>query len=216
MKWLSVGLLMGAATLGVSAAHATPVLSIGSATATQGDTVTIGVDISNLDSGSALGVFDVDVDFDPAVLGFLSASYGDPSQGDQLDLEGFGTLTSTTPAAGAAELFELSFDTPDALVSSQASSFTLATLNFAALSAGTSSLSLSVNALGDQNGDSVGAALRDGAVTVSSSAAVSVPEPSSIYLLAIGSLLVLVLRRTPFPRSRSATSRIGYTTIETG
>jgi len=195
MKWLSIGVLMGAAALGVSAAHATAVLSIGSATATQGDTKTVSLDISSLGGGSALGTFDISVGFDPAILGFLSASYGDPSLGDQLDLEGFGTLTSTTSGAGTADLFELSLDTSDALTSSQASSFTLATLNFKGLAAGVSPLMLSVNALGDQNGSTLSVSVQNGSVAISSaSPPVSVPEPSSLLLCMTG-LVVLLMRR---------------------
>lgn len=194
MKCISIGALMAVTSLVVTVANATPVLTIGSASATQGGTAVVNLDVSGLGGGTALGTYDVSVGFDPSLLGFISASYGDPSLGDQLDLEGFGTLTATTPGTGTVDFFELSLDTPDALTSSQASSFTLAALKFQALSAGVSPLMLSVNAVGDQNGSPIAAALQNGMVTVSSSQPTSVPEPPSLLLCVTGGLMLLLLR----------------------
>lgn len=186
-------LIMGAAASGV--ATATPVLSIGSDSISPAGTATVDLDISGLGNGTALGTFDVNVGFNSSVVGFNSAAYGDPVLGDQLNLEGFGTLQGTTTGSGTAELFELSFDSPAALTSLQATSFTLATLTFTGLTAGVSDLSLSVNALGDQNGTSLPATLTDGTITVGSGTTVGVPEPGQLALMLSGVAAVALLMR---------------------
>src|SRR6266545_1325714 len=49
----------------------------------------------------ALGAFDIDVAFNPGVLGLDRASYGDPTLGDQLDPTALaGVITATTPGVG--------------------------------------------------------------------------------------------------------------------
>ena len=186
MKALSSAVLVAILSLGASAlAHAT-MLTLGSATVVAGDTATINLDVSGLGNGTALGVYDVVVLFDSNALSFVSATYGDPVLGDQLDLEGHGTFSSTGPAAGTVELFELSLDSPDALLASQASSFTLATLTFATQAVGVSPLSLAIFAMGDQDGASILTSPVYGAITASSpGGATPVPEPSSSWLLLV-------------------------------
>jgi hypothetical protein len=165
-------------------------VSLSSATVTLGTTAAVTLDITGLGSGTALGTFDVNVGFDPGILGFASATYGDPSLGDQLDLESFGTFTNTTPGIGTVEVFELSLDSPSVLARSQATSFALVTLDFNTLGPGQSALSISINALGDQNGNSLNATAIDGTVTVNPSTVVA-PEPGTVLLLGSG-LLALV------------------------
>jgi hypothetical protein len=190
-------LVMGAAASGVAGvANATPVLSIGSDSISSGGTATVDLDVSGLGSGTALGAFDVSVGFNSSVVGFKSAAYGDPVLGDQLNLEGFGTLQGSFASPGSAELFELSLDSPAALTSLQATSFTLATLTFTGLTSGVSDLSLSVNALGDQNGNALPATLENGAITVGSGTTVGVTEPGQLALLLSGvAAMGLVMRR---------------------
>ena len=170
------------------------ILSVGSGTVTQGDSTTVDLNISGLGNGTALGTFDVDIGFDPTIVSFSSATYGDPILGDQLNLEGFGTITETTPAVGTTELFELSFDSPSALTSQQATGFTLATLTFDGINAGTSPLALSVIALGDQNGNSIAAALESGSITVTGAPA-GVPEPGAVWLFLCGLLSLGIAQR---------------------
>ena len=173
-----------ASWLSVPTASASVVLSIGSETVNAGGIATVGLDISGLTLGTtALGTYDVSVNFNSSVVNFASVSYGDPVLGDQLDLEGFGTLTATTPGNGTTELFELSFDSPSALTTLQPTSFTLATLTFNALATGTSPLNLFVNSLADQNGAAISATLQNGAVTVG---ATPVPLPAAFWLLLSG------------------------------
>jgi PEP-CTERM motif len=135
----------------------------------------------------SLGTFDLDVSFDPALLGLLvsGVTYGDPVLGDQLDLLGLGSLTSTTVGVGSVNLFELSLDLPDDLNNQQAGTFTLATLTFDGVGPGSSTLGLSIVALGDALGEPLTAEVRSALVTVVSEA-VPVPEPGTLALVASG------------------------------
>jgi hypothetical protein len=125
-------------------------------TVAQGNSAGVAVRISGLGDGTApsLGAFDLDVAFNPSVLDFIGISFGDPVLGDQLDLSGLGSIISFSFAVGTgpANLSELSLALPDDLNALQAPAFTLATVTFAALAAGTSSLTFAVNALDDANG----------------------------------------------------------------
>lgn len=187
---------LGAAACGVTGvANATPVLSISSDSISPGGTATVDLGISGLGSGTALGAFDVNVDFNSSIVDFKSATYGDPTLGDQLNLEGFGTTSITTPGAGTAELYELSFDSPAALTSLQAHNFTLATLTFTGLAAGVSDLTLSVNAVGDQDANELPLAFQDGTIAVGQTTT-SVPEPDQFALMLAGvAALGLMMRK---------------------
>ena len=129
------------ALIGSTTVAGAQTLSIGSDSIAQNGTATVNLNISGLGNGTALGTFDVNVGFNSSVLGFTSASFG-----NQLNLEGFGTFSSITPGTGTTELFQLSLDSPSALTTSQAHSFTLASLSFSGVAKGFSALSLSVNA----------------------------------------------------------------------
>jgi len=152
-----------------------------------GGATTVSLNVLRLGGGTALGAYDVTVAFDQSLLSFASASYGDPLLGDQLDLEGFGTISGTTPDAGTTEFFELSLDSSEALLASQATSFTLATLTFNGVATGVSPLTLSINSIGDQDGNALSTSLQNGSLQVD---AAPVPLPAAIWLLAsaLGSL----------------------------
>jgi len=79
---------------------------------TRASSVDVALVISGLASGAppSLSTFDVDISFNPDILAFASATFGDPVLGDQLDLFSLGSLTSATAGVGTANLFELSFD----------------------------------------------------------------------------------------------------------
>jgi len=187
-------------------------VSIGSETVSAGGVATVALDISGLGQGTALGGFDVALDFNPAIIGFGSAQLGDPVLGDQLNLEGYGTFGAITPGTGQVELTELSFDSPAALLGSQASSFTLATLTFDTIGTGTSALSLSVSGLGgfsDQNGDSLTPTLQGGAITVQGGGTTQAPELGSgsagaAITLLLGGLAVAGGRRRKDRPARGA------------
>ena len=97
-----------------------------------GDTVSIALNVSGLVDGAApsLGVYDVNVAWDPSVVSLSFVSIGDPLLGDQLDIAGFGTITTIAFGTGNVNLFELSLDSVADLDANQAGAFTIATLNF--------------------------------------------------------------------------------------
>ena len=146
-----------------------------------GLTVTAPLNISGLgdDIAPSLSTFDVNIGFDPTILAFRMASFGDPLLGDQLDLFGVGDnpTSSGLVGPGVLNLFELSLDTPEDLNNFQAGSFTLATLTFEAIGVGSSSLDTSINAIGDAFGDPLPVNVSNGSVTI------EVPEPSTIMML---------------------------------
>jgi len=170
-------------TITTSVASANIVLSFqpSSPSVAQGSQVTIDLNIAGLGLPPSLGTFDLNVGFDPTIFSFSTFTFGDPVLGDQLDPTGGGnTISLINPGVGTTELFELSLDSSSTLNSLQASSFTLGVLTFNTIGVGTSSLNLSINALGDADGSSLSASLQNGSVNVTPSA---VPEPSTIYLL---------------------------------
>jgi hypothetical protein len=161
-----------------------------------GDVVSVALTISGLGDLTApsLGTFDLDLSFDTGILGFVGATFGDPTLGDQLDLFGLGSLTAATPGAGGVNLFQLSLDTIEDLDTLQAGAFTLATLTFNTVGAGTSALGLSLNTLGDAAGAPLLATLGAGSVTVNRGA-VPVPAPATLLSFGIGLAAVAGLAR---------------------
>ncbi len=137
------------------------------------------VTITGLGSGTApsVGTFDVSVEFDPSLLSFVSASFG-----DQLDILGFGSIQSVLPGVGIVNLFEVSLDTIDDLNNLQSDEFVLATLTFDSLAPGTSPLTLTLNALGDAQGQALAATVENGSVTI--------PTPEPGQFLPIAALLL--------------------------
>lgn len=151
-----------------------------------GDAVEVHLAISGLGNLTApsLGVFDVDIGFDPAILSFAGATFGDPGLGDQLDLLGLGSVTALGPGAGVVNLFELSLDPADVLNAQQASAFTLFSLAFIAVGAGNTPVTVSVDALGNALGEPLAAELSEGSVTVTGVPRVA--APASLVLVAAG------------------------------
>jgi len=158
--------------------------------------VSVGLTISGLGDYAApsLSAFDLDVLFDPTILAFNAAVFGDPLLGDQLDLSGSGVTGASISTPGTLNLFEISLELPDDLNSSQADSFTLAMLTFNTIALGTSPLGISIIELGDADGNPLTADTQVGSVT-------AVPEPGTLLLISSGLAGVAYLRRRSKPRS---------------
>ncbi len=157
-----------------------------------GGTVAVQAKISGLnDSGApSLGVYDLDFNFDSSLFSFKNLIWGDSDKGNQLDLNGFGSLQSSNISTGSINLFELSFDGADSLNAWQAGEFTLFTLVFDAIAIGTGNFSLNIHDLGDADANALTASVGNTQVVVGS---VQVSEPSN-WLLLLGALSVLMLR----------------------
>lgn len=187
--------LIGAILAYASAQAAVLSVLPSSQTVNSGDTLSVDLRMSDLGDGTSpsIGVFDIDLLFDPLLLSFGSATYG-----TGLDVLGLGSLQIATLGVGSVNLFELSFDTIDDLNTLQPAAFTLATLTFTALADGTSVLTLFVNALGDAEGSSLPATLQNGSVTVGSPPPTPVPEPESYALLLAGLFILGSVVRSRF------------------
>jgi hypothetical protein len=163
-----------------------------SPTVSSGDPVAVLLNIAGLGDKAipSLGAFDVSVTFDPTLLAFVNATFGDPVLSDQLDLMGASSLTSASVGPpNTLNLSEISFDSVNDLNTLQAGSFTLVTLGFTAVMQGVSPLGLNVNALGDAIGDPLTATTETGSITVTPATS-AVPEPASGWLAVTGLLLV--------------------------
>lgn len=152
-----------------------------------GNSTAVQVQASGLGSHSApsLGAFDLQLGFDPTVLAFTGLTFGDPLQGDQLNLSGTGTISDFTLAsAGQVTFFSISLDSAMVLDTLQASQFVLATLNFQAISPGSATLALNVNSLSDSQGTPLSASLQAGTISV-----VAVPEPRALWLFLLATAI---------------------------
>jgi hypothetical protein len=120
-----------------------------------GDTTDLFVGINGLGDPPSLSAYDLTVNYDPTLFSFTGLTYGDPTIGNQLNLEGFGTITSDTTGTDSINFSELSLDSPETLDTMQASSFVLVTLEFQALNNnGLGKFSFGSNpVLGDSLGD---------------------------------------------------------------
>lgn len=173
-----------------------PAMTIGFNPVTQnvtlGNPAVVDLFISGLGNyqSPSLGVFDLDIGYNPAVLslsGYVLGPYlGNISLGEALDL----SLGET--ASGSVNIAELSLLSSSELDAIQPGSIILASLTFNTLFLGTSPLGLTVNALGDANGDPVLANIQNGSISVSST---SVPEPCTFLLVCSGLAGIAYFRR---------------------
>lgn len=169
------------------------VVSPGTQTALLSSTITLDLNISDLGSGSApsVGVYDLTVTFNPAILSFSSVLWG-----TGLDVLSLGSLQSLTAGTGTVNVFELSLDLASDLNSLQPDSFRLFTLSFSTLSFGTTSIAIILNSLGDADGANLPVTLTNGFVTVGPES--SVPEPGSAPTTLAGVLILFSLRMSPW------------------
>jgi hypothetical protein len=154
--------------------------------------ITLSIRVSGLGAFEApsIGAFDVNLEFDSMALTFVDVIYGDPVLGDQLDLFGLGSVTTTTVTNESVNLFQLSLDSPADIDALQHPSFELATVRFIVEALGTSEIAL----LNVDVADAVGEPLS----VVTASASVTgtpVPEPATLTLLLTGVLGVRCLAK---------------------
>lgn len=145
-----------------------------------GQSVDIDLNVSGLGdfAPDSLGVYDIDVAWDPNIITLNTVSFG-----SDLSIL-FPSVQTVTPGAGTVNLFELSLDFPSDLDTFQPGSFTIATLTFEVIDFGTSAVTPTVNVVGDADGLPLQLESVTGA-TVS-----AIPEPTSAVLWMAGLLVV--------------------------
>jgi len=143
--------------------------------------VTISIDGLGAGTAPSLGTYDVNLGFDPLLLSFVSATFG-----NQLDIFGFGDIQTVTPSTDSVNVFELSLDSATDLNNLQLSAFALATLTFDTTAMGTSPLTISLNALGDADGNALEADIQNSSIAIQDGTPTSpAPEPSSAALVGL-------------------------------
>jgi len=203
-----VGVLLLGATSHLVADSITFTVQTGNQPTTLGSLVEIPIAISGLtdDAAPSLGAYDLEINYNPLVLGDPTVAFGDPQLGDELALifPSF-TCTGLEPGCGLSsfplEIVEVSFDPRAVLDDAQAGAFVLATIGFTAVGPGSSPVTLSNILLSDSAGDDLSSNLLiiNGQVDVSG--AVQTPEPSALLLLASSVAGMLLFQR--FRASRS-------------
>lgn len=153
------------------------------------------VDLGNFSTPS-VSTFDFDLGFDPSVLSFIGLTFGDSLLGDQVDLSGtarqftdLGIFDAVGFSAipGVVNFFEESFDLPQDLDTLQPEAFTLATLDFVALGDGNGDLAVTLNALGDSQGNPLTLdTIEVTPVLVTGPIGQTVPEPMTSWLGLLG------------------------------
>lgn len=158
-----------------------------------GDIVSFTLDISGLGSGVALSSYMLSVGFDPNLLQFNSAVFGDPLLGDQLDIAGLG-LNAPSALAGVdlVNLIEFSLDDSAPLLENQTHNFTLASLFFTSILPGISSLDLTIDSLSDTEGNSLSAESISGSVSIN-----AIPVPATFWLFTPALAVLMRFCRNP-------------------
>ena len=173
---LSVGLVPAADAFTLSVVPQSSAVGVGG-------TVSVDVVASDLAGGAApsLGAYDLDLSFDPSLLSFSNISFG-----TGLSVTGVEGIQGSDLGTGVINPFEVSFEDTVDLNALQADAFTLFTITFNAASAGTSLLSLSVNAL--SSADTVTPLTADvlNGASVTVTGAPAVPLPAAGWLLISG------------------------------
>ena len=194
----SISVLAAAVVLGAGFVPAADALTVSvvpqASTVNVGDTVSVDV-VADLqgDSSLSLGSYDLELSFGSTVLSLADVVFG-----TGLSVTGlpsfpreFFDLGGETVAA-----FEVSTETAADLNNLQPNAFTLFTVTFNALQAGTSALSLSVNSLGNAAGTAtLDAQVLNSSLTVTGAPAVPLPAGAWLLMSGLAGLASFVRRR---------------------
>jgi hypothetical protein len=193
-----------AATVLLSQAVASPIVSISPVTQTigVGGTATIDIIVSGLTQpADAVGGFSLALNYNNAILSGLSFANDPDGKMGALPLDLSGGFTG-----GGILYLDLFFvadalETQASLAASEGAGFRLATVSFTGLADGLSLLTLSDVVLSNWDGSATlaGVESRNGEVCVSSTGApcATVPEPGSILLVATALGALAIRRRKP-------------------
>lgn len=181
------------AAAGNSAHGAILSTSLSSASVTAGQQFTLDVIVSGLDAGQALGGFDLDLVFNPALLTPDHVVFG-----DRLGVVDVDQFTSAVLTPGRADVAAVSLASEVTLLGLQSGPFTLAQLVFDAVGPGSAAIDFDALAapgllLSDQFGNAIDVTASSGA-TVRITSSGSVPEPGTLLLFVPG-LLMAAWRR---------------------
>lgn len=191
MKTLLKLLALASLSFAVNAYALSIDLAANQSTVNLGDEVAVQVRISGLEGDTAVGVYDLQLNYDSSIFSLHQIVWGDAVIGNQLDLLGFGSLQDSSSDTNTLTAFELSFDDLLDLESLQASEFSLFSIILKSIALGTSQFSLTSSLFGDANGSELMIdSINNTQVSVGS---VVVPEPSSLLLL-FGMLALILVR----------------------
>ena len=201
MKKLLIATLMAAAGwLGAAVSAQAAVLSIQQATSTTtvGGIVTVDLVISGLDADNEIvSGFDLDVFFDPAVLGVASLTTVFAPWGSLGDL----LLDQNFVAPGHVEFILTAFNDDATLAGLQGDSFTLSSITFSGLADGFSlvnfgaDLNFERNVVG-RNANSLPLTVQGACIAVGTGTCdQKVPEPATLALVLLGLAAAAVTRR---------------------
>ncbi|NGP53593.1 cohesin domain-containing protein [Thioalkalivibrio sp. XN8] len=138
--------------------------------------------------GELVGVFDIDVLFDPGILAFSGVVF-------DIFLDGPGdSIQEVELGSGVVSVFELSWS---GLFNQDGAPFRLFSLAFTALAAGSAQVGLDVIELGDFFGDPLIAETAGTRIDIRPRDPAAVPEPGALGLLAVSLFLLSVSRRRP-------------------
>lgn len=177
--------LLATGLLGAVSAHAIYVEALPtSPTVAVGGTVQVDINIGDLTDFAApsLGAYDLSIMFDAAALQYTGVNWG--AQLDQLQLGSLALEDSDSAANGLLNFFEVSYDDIATLNTLQAGDFTVVSLFFTALTAGTSHIVIDVLSLADAESNVLTADRITGADIT------AVPLPAALPLLMSGLLLL--------------------------
>lgn len=165
-------------------------------TVTQGDTFNFDAVVTGLTSASEIvSAFDVSVDFNNSLLQFVAGTDG-TALGDPNDFSQTLSYSGPPAATGGTISWDLTSFLGDATLSaSQGDSVSLGTLTFKALNQGIGDFSYSYHDLTGTGGNQLPLETIDtGSVNIVANTS-TVPEPSTLFLLGIGTLGLLVRAR---------------------